>query len=324
MPVPVTIGVAIRFEQANKLHRFLLELAAAARQLDRLTETEVVFCLNGANEVTRDYVDGRAEALDHFELPFKCIESQPGKIKAHEMVAKRRHLGGYLLFLDADVQFGSDLLIHLYKALEENKEAWACCADVQALPSIAKGWFRLLQNSYYRHRQRLPPRRHLHGRCFMMRQWLDAFSAVPAIGSLSNDANIAHLALQKGPLIDDIHYSRVLVHRFGPNAIAQVPDARVRFVPPESPDELYRDSFRTEFELVRLGRLFPDHCELEQHFFANPAWLRCLSAIPKASLMAAGYLAIESGMRAVARHRIVHLCASPRQWQGRGQNHHTI
>lgn len=320
---PVTVGVAIRFESPAALERFLAQLATAARQLDRLTEVEVVFCLNGAAERTQEYLEAQTKALDHFDLPFACIESKPGKINAHYAVARARKLQGHLLYVDADVSFEADTFCKLYSALLARPSVQAFCAQVEALPSVAKGWFRAIQDAYYKNRHRLPPRRHLHGRCFLLREWLDAFAAS---GNVSADdlarSTEPHLSLQKGPAVDDIHYSRVLVHRNGSDAIAQVTDACVRFVPPDSVGELYRDSFRTEFELIRLARLFPEHDAVEKEVFARvPAWKRCLDSVRLAGPMAAAYVTLEATMRAIARYLIVHRKTGP-YWQGRGQNHH--
>jgi hypothetical protein len=325
IPASVTIGVAIRFESPGNLEPFLRDLAAAARQLDKITESEVIFCLNGAKEATREFVAAQAAALNSFELPFVCIESPPGKIQAHLAVNGQRGFRGHMLFVDADVRFGPDTFRKLYECLQGHPEMQACSAEVKALPSIAGGWFGNLQNAYYQQRDKLPRRTHLHGRCFMLREWLNEFSPQKSHASQTthDDQKLAHLALHKGPLVDDIHYSRVLVHHFGPQAIAQVPEADVQFVPPDSTGELYRDSFRTEFELARLAHLFPEHTLVEREVFARQSpWQRCVSAIRPAGLKASAYLALEVGMRAVARHRILYHGASPASWRASGQNHH--
>lgn len=95
----------------------------------------------------------------------------------------------------------------------------------------------------------------------------------------------------------------------------------MRFVPPDSLGELSRDSFRTEFELIRLARLFPEHDAVEKEVFARvPAWKRCLDSMRLAGPMAAAYVTLETTMRAIARYLIVHRKTGP-YWQGRGQNH---
>lgn len=319
---PVTVGVAIRFESPAALDRFLGQLATAARQLDRLTEVEVVFCLNGAAERTQEYVAAQTKALDHFELPFTCVESKPGKINAHDAVARARRFPGHLLYVDADVCFEADTFCKLYSALQASPEAHAFCAQVEALPSVAAGWFRAVQDAYYQSRHRLPARRHLHGRCFLLRDWLEEFSSPGNAAVIATDGRDAHLALQRGPIVDDIHYSRVLIHRYGPASVAQVTTAAVRFVPPDTPGELYRDSFRTEYELIRLSRLFPEHDAVEQSVVARtPAWKRCLDALRQIGPMGAAYVTLEMAMRAFARYKIVHRRAGP-HWQGPVQNHH--
>lgn len=297
-------------------------LVRAARILDMVTESEVIFCLNGSREATADFLEAQAAALHHADLPFRCIESLPGKIAAQRAIAKERRLSGHLLFVDADVSFEPPLFRSLYEALLATHSAHVAYAEVEALPSSAAGALRWLQDAYYPNRHQLPRRRHLHGRCFLLRDWLPDFDW-DANRAPPKSPDLAYLALDRGPLVDDIHYSRVLVHRFGAPAILPAPNAVVRFQPPDSWAELYRDSFRTEFELVRLSHLFPESEPVEREVFSQQSpIIRCLCALFRAGPGTAAYLTIETFMRMRARHRILHQRACPKSWKVAGQNHH--
>jgi hypothetical protein len=321
-PPPVTIGIAVRFEAPDVLSRFVATLQQAARQLDTVAESEVIFCLNGALDGTREFLSAQVEALHHLDLPHRCIESAPGKIPAHREIAREREYRGHILFVDADLSFQPDTFVHLYQAMQAQPEARATYAEVEAGPGSGDHFLRQLQSRYYARRGLLPRRRHLHGRCFMLRDWHPGFEWEPQAAPEDNEGT-RHLDLARGPLVDDIHYSRVLVHECGPHSIRLVPEAVVRFEPPHSWSELYRDSFRTEFELVRLSALFPTHDTAEAAVFSQPSpWEKALFALRKAGPGTAAYLAIEAGMRAHARRRIRLYRQCPKSWAQRGQNHH--
>lgn len=300
---PVTIGVAVRYENPGALRRFVHQLAEAAHLLDAHTESEVCFCLNGASTDTKRYLDEALRDLSDPELRFQCIESPPGKIRAHSAIASHRQLHGHLLFVDADITYDPSLFLELFSFMQSNPNAYACYAEVEALPSIAGGVFARLQNAYYRNRDGLKSRTHLHGRCFMVRSWFREFEALHS-ANVDPNTSCDSFELHLGPVVDDIHYSRVLVHRCGLNAIACVPGARVRFIPPHSAGELYRDSCRTELELCRLDLLFPEHAHLQNQVFrVESALSRCWSAFRRAGLSTAAYVVIESMMRWSARRR---------------------
>jgi hypothetical protein len=205
--------------------------------------------------------------------------------------------------VDADVVFDNDLFLRLLTYMQGDLNAHACYAEVEALPSVARGVFGRLQNSYYRNRHRLRRRAHLHGRCFVLRSWIEEFEAPHS--PLATAIDPEHpMGFHHGPIVDDIHYSRVLVHLFGRHSIALVPDARVRFVPPDSMAELYRDSCRTELELARLDVLFPEHAYLEKEFLSGGSGRRrCWDALRRAGLSTAVYVGIERMMRRIARYK---------------------
>ncbi len=224
-PTPVTIGIAVRYEDSASLRCFVGQLSAAARLLDTHTESEVCFCVNGASSDVAGYLKDALQELPGPNLCFTCLQSSPGKIRAHEMIARNRQLKGFLLFADADTRLDETLFLRLYQFLQTRPDLQACYAEVEALPSVAPGLFGRLQDAYYANRRCLPPRKYLHGRCFLLRSWIEEFGALRSTTVSCFDETNEKLGLHHGPIVDDIHYSRVIVHRFGAEAIAPVPDA---------------------------------------------------------------------------------------------------
>jgi len=318
----VTIGVAVRFEAPVQLRRFLNDLSAAAKVLDTVAQTEVIFCLNGALTETEHHVRSVVAELDNLEVPYRTMQSPTGKINAHRMIAQQRQHKGPILFVDADLEFSPETFRRLFLVLGSRPDVWACCAEVRALPSTASGLFQVLQNSYYARKHRLPARQFLHGRCFMLRDWIPELNLI-ASANHQTVGGAEHLNLARGPIVDDIHYSRLIVRRFGVAAIAQVPEADVRFTPPDSLAELYRDSFRTDLELERLNVLFPEHASLERALFRKRGGLRkCVDAIRLAGPLAATYVALEECLLLFARLQIRVLRRSSAHWKGAGHDHH--
>ncbi|CRI67833.1 hypothetical protein THIOKS1860002 [Thiocapsa sp. KS1] len=304
-PTPVTIGVAVRYETPASLKIFVERLSRAAKMLDAQTDAEVCICVNGATVDTRRSVQDAVARYSHPELHFRCIESPPGKIVAHRQIAAERRLQGHLLFVDADLGYEQETFLRLYQRLTATPRLWACHAEVLASASVARGWFAAAQNAYYRCRSRAALRKHLHGRCFILREWLPELAAMRSTMADDGMEEPGPLRLELGPIVDDIHYSRAIAARFGHDAIGCDADAVVRFVPPHSWRELYKDSCRTEIELARLDALFPEHCHCEAKVFRVVSdRAKILRTFSESGALAASYLALEMGMRALARHRI--------------------
>ncbi len=217
----------------------------------------LVSVFNGATADTRRSVQDAVARYSHPELRFRCIESRPGKIAAHRQIAAERRLQGHLLFVDADLGYERETFLRLYRRLTATPRLWACHAEVLASASVARGWFAAAQNAYYRCSYRSAVRTHLHGRCFILREWLPELEAMRSAMATDRMEEPGPLRLELGPIVDDIHYSRVIATCFGHDAIGCDHDAAVRFVPPHSWRELYKDSCRTEIELARLDALFP-------------------------------------------------------------------
>lgn len=283
---------------------FVERLSLAAKALDAHAEAEVLICTNGATPETRRSVEEAVERYSHPDLKFSCIESAPGKISAHRKIAAERQLQGHLLFVDADLGYGQETFLQLYRQLSARPELWACHAAVSASPSVADGWFAAAQDAYYRC-SRFAMRKHLHGRCFILRDWVPEFAAMRSVSAPYLVDRVGPLRPELGPIVDDIHYSRVIAANFGHDAIGCARDAVVRFVPPHSWRELYKDSCRTEVELARLDALFPEHRHVEtQVFAAISGWTKIGRVFAEGGASAAGYVGLELAMRAVARYRV--------------------
>ena len=301
---PVTIGVAVRYETPGTLKAFVERLSLAAKLLDAHAESEVLICVNGATQDTRRSVEEAVSRYSHPELQFSCIESPPGKISAHRRIAAERRLQGHLLFVDADLGYAPETFLRLYQELTARPALWACHAAVSASPSVADGWLAAAQDAYYVC-SRYALRKHLHGRCFILRDWLPELGATRSASVADDLDGGGPLRLALGPIVDDIHYSRVIAVHHGQDAIGCARDAVVRFVPPHSWRELYKDSCRTEVELARLDALFPEHRHVEKRVFrAVSDWAKMRRVFSEGGALAAGYVALELGMRAVARYRV--------------------
>ena len=78
------------------------------------------------------------------------------------------------------------------------------------------------------------------------------------------------MQLDAGPLVDDIHLSRALVHSYGPESIQEIPNAVVEFTAPRTIRDFYHGQRRLLIELRRLDAMFPERAHLQKDFERKP------------------------------------------------------
>ncbi len=272
----LTIGIPVHNEERS-LQDSYQSLVEAINYLPKYVQVEVIYCLNGCTDQSESILrnmTGPSSRMGNFDI----IESQPGKMNAQQaIVANRRFKDGPICFADADILMGRNTLAALHQKLTNDPDCMVSYAHVEPhYDNKANGnqsSFPDLLFSHYNYRKHQAPRNYFHGRTFMLRDahlfdemGHDLAERVERVRKV-DPWFVEHLGLEKGPLIDDIYLSRMIVAEHGLAAIAEVPEAKILFHPPTTVEDYFRVLERTRAEIKRLDLLYPEHAQIQQQHF---------------------------------------------------------
>lgn len=173
-----------------------------------------------------------------------------------------------------------------------------------------------IESVHYAFPHFLTPRKYFHGRGYFIRS-TELFFLSDEERERANQLNAkkryAWMRLNAGPLVDDIHLSRALVHRYGPESIQEVPDAVVEFTAPRTIRDFYHGQRRLLIELRRLDALFPEHAHLQKDFERKPEHKHLRKASFDVRFHHFLYRSMEKCIRAMVRIEIFLLICFRRQ-----------
>jgi glycosyltransferase involved in cell wall biosynthesis len=257
----LTIGIPIKNEEAN-IETFVKSLQNAIKKINSVypkLEVEVLFCFNGTTDNSKYLTENCIERLNLINA--KIIESAPGKINAMCQVSRVRKLDGWIGFIDADTKVDEDCLVHLIDTLKSDRKVFLVYAQVEPIFKKRKSILEKIQSTHYELRKYLSPRKHFHGRVYIMRT--DCFLRT----GLRQSKKYSEWILKQGPLVDDIYLSRIIVHEFGLSSIKQNEKAIVSFSPPRNLRDFYFGQRRVLLEIKRLDLLYPEHAYVQSVYF---------------------------------------------------------
>ena len=269
----LTIGIPV-YNEEQSLPCSFTSLAEAINQLPRNVNVEVIYCLNGCTDDSGKILRDLAENGPRIER-LEIMTSEPGKMNAQlAILGKRTFNDGMICFADADIVMEPQTLVALMGKLQQDQNCQAAYAHVEPHVPNHPSLFQDLLLAHYISRVKQPPRNYIHGRTFMMRDGSlletmrdDLPQRVERVRNEENPWFMGHLGLEEGPKVDDIYLSRVIAHKYGPNAISQVQGATIHFHPPESLEDYIGVMDRTLTEIRRLDLLYPEHRYLQETVF---------------------------------------------------------
>lgn len=277
----LTIGIPVKNEEKS-LARLLESVMNSVGNLLTNINVEVIICLNGTTDNSECIIDRFIRECSNRKVLLSKIHSGAGKIVAQQAIVEFARYRGYTCFIDADIVVDNMCLYYLWRELVSNKQAYVAYAYVQPFDSIvSKTAVELIQDIHYKNRDVIFKRKYFHGRAFMMRDTmlLTCLSA----GNLNEEQRLkkyGFLNLNKGPLVDDIALSRVIVHEYGTDGIREVNNAMVYFTPPSTVYDFYEGQKRMVLEMKRLDILFPEHAYVQKKYFARGIRIRKLLQLP--------------------------------------------
>lgn len=257
----LTIGIPVKNEEKNIVGfiKYLQKSVGKIKFNFPELPIEVLFCFNGTTDNSKTLAENTLQEFGFIDA--RIIESAPGKMNAMCQIAKVRKQNGWIGFLDADTKVDENCLVHLIRALKNDKGLFLTYAQVEPVFASTKKFLHKIQTTHYKLRNYISPRKHFHGRAFIMRS--DYFLRE----NLKQSNKYTEWALQKGPLVDDIYLSRAIAYEHGIKSICQNENAVVGFSPPSNLRDLYYGQRRVLFELKRLDLLYPEHSYLQSIYF---------------------------------------------------------
>lgn len=299
----LTIGIPVRNEEET-IDEFMRSLQVAIKSMDKDIAIEIIVCLNGSSDNSEQIVDNLIKELATSKIELQKIYSAEGKINAQNAIVQARKFSGFICFFDADVLLDKNCLAILWNTMIS--ESFLQVVYVQVQPIIAKHGtvIEWLQSIHYKHPEILTSRKYFHGRGYMLRSYKE-YKLVTEDKQSNNIDKYYCLRLEKGPLIDDVYLSRVIVHECGLDSIREAKNAVVYFIPPCTLYDFYQGQKRLMLEILRLNLLFPEHIYLQKNHFArhiNYSAFKTLSIFEQVHYL--GYQVFEFVIKALIKGRL--------------------
>jgi glycosyltransferase involved in cell wall biosynthesis len=264
----LTIGVPVRNE-SRTLERFIKSLKDSVDLLPVHLAVETIICINGSTDGSEEIARRLVQKYSGSRLNISVVHSKEGKMEAQRTVLLSRHLHGMTAFFDADTIVRRHCLLHLWNAMEENLQLKVAYSSVKALNHGYETIVEWIESVHYAFPHFLTPRKYFHGRGYFIRP-TELFFLDDEKREQVKQLRHKWMRLDAGPIVDDIHLSRVLVQRYGPESIQEVYNAIVEFTAPRTITDFYHGQRRLLIELRRLDALFPEHAHLHKDFERKP------------------------------------------------------
>jgi len=301
----LTIGVPVHNE-AKSLPYFLRTLIPALKKLNNLN-IEIIFCVNGCSDNSLKIIQDFLKKEKSFKT--NVIGSYLGKMQAQKEIIRFSELSGPIAFLDADILLDDNCLKNLWGALSTGDNLQVVFSKVYPIwrKFSLIGW---MQKTYYERDDDVrEPRRYIHGRAYILRNRKfftvnDLQSRIEAARKLDS-YSVHQLFIEKGPQIDDIYLSRLLVDKFGPGSIKEVQEARLYFIPPSTIKDCYQEQKRLSLEIIRNNLLFPENKYTQERWFVRKIILSHFRKLKfQETLQYLVYLPLVIGIKKIVRYRL--------------------
>ena len=268
----LTIGIPVRNE-SRTLERFVGSLSLSVDFLLAHVVVETIICVNGSTDDSEAIANQLIQKYSGSRLNLSVVYSREGKMEAQRTIILSRRLRGMTSFFDADIIVHRYCLLNLWDAMEANPHLQIAYACVKILNHGYETIVEWITSVHYAFPHFLTPRKYFHGRGYFTRSTELFFLSneeKERANQLNAKKHYAWMRLNAGPLVDDIHLSRALVHRYGTESLQEIPNAVVEFITPRTIKDFYYGQRRLIIELRRLDAMFPEHAHLQKDFERKP------------------------------------------------------
>lgn len=240
-----TIGICAKNEHAL-IGRTLSSVLEAASKTELFWE--IFLCINGSTDNTGLVVENWVKKNPYANCQI-IYQREANLVEAQRKIIEHKKIKDTpTIFVDADVIVNVDCFVYLLDAIRQPNiaVAYAISKPIHDTESKTTLIERVL-NLYDSDRTIFSPRRHLHGRTFIIKIW-NIPSTDPAL------------------LVDDIYLSFDIQNREGANAIKCIPQAIVYAQQIQSWQDYYHVFRRRTIEINKCFNLFPNFKKLPAEY----------------------------------------------------------
>lgn len=239
----ISLGICLKNEEAFVI-KALNSIIESARLLDFKYQWSLFICLNGSDDQSEILVKHWIKNNQDFYVELLTL-TEGNLIEAQRLVIDRAKIKQCSLFafFDADIIIDKNCLPEMVKKIENNYSAQAVYAVSKPLLRKKKTILEKVMNQYDTSPTIFSPRKHLHGRCFIIKNW-----EMPKTDPLL--------------IVDDIYLSFSLLVKYGVNSIQKCEQAIIYFEQIRTFKDYYRVFRRRTLELKKCFKLFPEFKKL--------------------------------------------------------------
>ena len=237
--INVAIGICARNEQFT-ITDCLESVICSAKKCGEMYTWKVYVCINGSTDDTSSIVRSWCNRQSEYQIEIiereeaNLVEAQRAIVDASRKEGLNLHF-----FVDADATLDIECLSRLINSLKENPAAEVVYAVSITRERKNKNILERALTQYDQMPTVFSPRKHLHGRAFIIRNW-DIPKTDPPL------------------IIDDVYLSFCILHKHGHRAIVACEDAVVFHWQVNTVRDYYRTLRRRNVEVTKVLTLFPD------------------------------------------------------------------
>jgi glycosyltransferase involved in cell wall biosynthesis len=279
----IAIGICAKNEQ-NTIIQTLETVVVAIKSTSDYKEYPIILCLNGNTDQTRMLIQEWVQKNKAIDFSIIILE-KANLVEAQRAIVDASTSMGctHQMFFDADVLVDVDCVSALAKGIQKDNVKVAYAVSLPIIrPKLSL--IEMALNQYDVSPTIYTPRKHLHGRAFIITGW-DIPKTDPAL------------------TIDDIFLSYNLLSKFGEASILMVDSARVYFYQVNTIGDLKNAMVRRDLEIKKCLALFPHFKKIKNDGHNRLIiWHKLFNESPKRILLW-GYLILVKKI-IVWKHRI--------------------
>lgn len=231
------MGVCARNEESGIL--LTLDSIVRSAQRSNLADWHLAICANGCTDMTVPQVRSW-QARNPKVVSVLLVRDEGSLVEAQREISQYKNKSGLtdLIFFGADVLVDEDCIKELLNASFPSNIVAAYAVSVP-ITNKKETFVEQVLNQYDLSPTIFSPRKHLHGRSFLIKDW--------------------NMPITNPPLfVDDIYLSFYLLTKYGPGSIARAEKAKVHFHQISSYRDFHNTFKRRKKELQKCFSLFPE------------------------------------------------------------------
>lgn len=299
----VVVGIPVRNEEGTIVEAVKHVVAAAEVLRRSYPEVDVscIVCFNGCQDAS-EVVLQRELARRPPAIDVQSTVSAPGIIPAMARIAEAAAPADLLFFCDADIVVAEHSLASIYRALSDDDRVMLAYAPARVMLPGAPTRLQRLLCAAFSDPLLYPPRLFFRGSCYGVRPELFRNGCIELWHDPVDAPSVRVRGRRRTPLADDVSMSCCIVERYGLDAIARVPEARILVTPPLNIADVFLGHRRKHFEYRTLNAIWPERSALLRKLGRAPVqWRYVLRQRPAHAAFLLCHVALRSAIDLIAR-----------------------